>query len=225
MPRRCAAASVMVDDIGEDSGSGSHERNGRVCDNNGRAFHQQTIPSKWNANDDKMQGRKVAASYMSAAAATATTAAAGNQENVPLYEKIERTYSPHPSVIKSNIFYDASDYGGGVGHRKPFGKYGVGRMEAGAIKSGALRYEPTGENVYNKASTPMAMPSSAMGAGHSIGGGVSDAVGLKTAAKNFEYTNNSKINFMLETAQAMAAAAYFARFVFMCVCVLFNSVI
>lgn len=211
MPRRSAAPSmIMVDDSGgvggEDSGSASHERNERVYDNNGRTFHQQTFSSKWNnANDDKMHGRKASTSYMSTA-----TAAAGNQENVPLYEKIERTYAPHPNIIKSNIFYDASDYGGGPGHRKPFGKYGVG-ME------GAMRYEPTGETFYNKASTPMALLSSTIGGTANgivgVGGDGGGGAGLKTAAKNFEYTNNSKINFMLETAQAVAAAAYFARFV------------
>lgn len=216
MPRRSADQSIMVDDVGggEDSSSASHERNGRVCDNNGRAFHQQTFSSKWNANDDKIHGRKIPTSYVTAAG---TAAAAGNHENVPLYEKIERTYAPHPNIIKSHIFYDASDYGGGLGHRKPFGKYGV-EVDASGIRNGALRYQPTGENVYNnKASTPMALlSSSGMGATNGVvGGGSGDGggVGLKTAAKNFEYTNNSKINFMLETAQAMAAAAYFARFV------------
>lgn len=37
--------------------------------------------------------------------------------------------------------------------------------------------------------------------------------GESTLATNCEYTSNSKINIMLETAQAMAAAAYFARLV------------
>lgn len=223
MPRRSVDQSIMVDDIGggEDSTSASHERNGRVCDNNVRPFHQQTFSSKWNANDDKIHGRKIPTSYMSA---TGTAAAAENHGNVPLYEKIERTYAPHPNIIKSHIFYDASDYGGGgLGHRKPFGKYGVD-VDANGIRNGALRYQPTGENVYNnKASTPMALlSSSGMGATNGNVGGCnaeSGSIGLKTAAKNFEYTNNSKINFMLETAQAMAAAAYFARFV----CVLCNS--
>lgn len=218
MPRRSADQSVMVDDVGfgEDSSCASHERNGRVCDNNGRAFHQQTFSSKWNANDDKIHGRKATTSYTSAAG---TAAATGNHENVPLYEKIERTYAPHPNIIKSHIFYDASDYGGGLGHRKPFGKYGADG-DASGIKSGALRYQPTGENLYNnKASTPMALLSTSGVAGATNGNAGDGGVGLKTAAKNFEYTNNSKINFMLETAQAMAAAAYFARFV----CVLCNS--
>lgn len=37
--------------------------------------------------------------------------------------------------------------------------------------------------------------------------------GVSTLATNCEYTSNSKINIMFETAQAMAAAGYFARLV------------
>lgn len=47
----------------------------------------------------------------------------------------------------------------------------------------------------------------------SSGGGGGGTVGDSTLATNSEYTTNSKINIMLETAQAMAAAAHFARLV------------
>lgn len=99
-----------------------------------------------------------------------------------------------------NLFYGGSDLGGM--QSKQFTSDINGKI--------SVRTEPVGgnfyqENVYSGCNSIGNIGSVGMsGAGN----------GVVSGAVNNKYENrNSKINIMLETAQAMAAAAYFARFV------------
>lgn len=96
-----------------------------------------------------------------------------------------------------NLFYGGSDLG--AVQSKQFTSDINGKI--------SVRTEPVGGNFYQE---------NVYGGCNSIGNigsvGMSGA-GVSGAVNNKYENRNSKINIMLETAQAMAAAAYFARFV------------
>lgn len=109
----------------------------------------------------------------------------------------------HPAGRReTNVFYDSSDYG----IRKQLNKAN-GDSHSGYNGKISVRGEPVGGNFYDES--------------HGVKGDVSLATAVivadgnrrtDTAATNkYECGSNNKINIMLETAQAMAAAAYFAR--------------
>lgn len=78
----------------------------------------------------------------------------------------------------------------------------------------SVRAEPVGgNNFYHQDNLCDYSVGGSSGGGCDVGGGVddnTDADGPAGAGNKYEH-RNSKINIMLETAQAMAAAAYFAR--------------
>lgn len=150
---------------------------------------------------DKMQTRK----YLITSSYNQHQHNSSNEENVYEISCVQ------PSIIENNVFYDCtSDYGP---HHKTFGnkivssQSGVGSSVGIGVtrdtnKIVSVRGEPVGGNFYVEEK-----PANGL-----------SAVLTKddyesVATTNCEYTNSSKINIMLETAQAMAAAAYFARLV------------
>lgn len=119
----------------------------------------------------------------------------------------------HPVAVgrrETNVFHDSSDYDA----RKQLNKtHGGGSHHAIHGYNGkiSVRGEPVGGNFYD--------------ASYSVKGGAAMTAAavvadcdrrtdtLAATAAKYERGSNNKINIMLETAQAMAAAAYFARLV------------
>ncbi|KAJ6649098.1 hypothetical protein Bhyg_04331 [Pseudolycoriella hygida] len=100
-----------------------------------------------------------------------------------------------------NLFYGGSDLG--AMQSKQFTSDVNGKI--------SVRAEPVGGNFYYQDNVYGGC--SSIGNSDSVGLNFGAGNGVVSGAVNNKYENrNSKINIMLETAQAMAAAAYFARF-------------
>lgn len=183
------------------------------------ATHHQVLTRRYGS--DKVQHpRKFSMTYMmpnhsqDTNAASTSTAAIGHHESAQ-----KSSGNGMATIIENNTFYEASDY---VGHRKQFTRndiVGVGiktkMTESKTSAATGKRGEPVGGNFYvtATAASPLAVISTIDAKPPPTEAKPSLNKGEKSSSANAEFANNSKINIMLETAQAMAAAAYFARFV------------
>ena len=151
------------------------------------------------SGSDCVSGKLFAKNPRKFPSASSGSGVSGNDENL-----FEASYA-QPSGNEKSVFYESSDYGP---HKHFYTKQpsalvdgGNGGGGGGGKLTTTIRGEPVGGNVFEK-NRPVDFPVAVAPTGDA-------PVESNT---NCEYAN-SKINIMLETAQAMAAAAYFARFV------------